>query len=101
MKTASPFRELETDVRRVRVRFAGKDLMLRDGGNLAAELLAAGVRTFRKTPVSGAQRGPFCMMGACFDCLVKIDGITRQACMAEVTAGLKVEMPNVGDDGDA
>jgi predicted molibdopterin-dependent oxidoreductase YjgC len=101
VKTASPFRELETDVHRVPVRFAGKDLMLRDGGNLAAELLAAGVRFFRHTPSSGAERGPFCMMGACFDCLVEIDGVTRQACMCEVRAGMDIGMPGPEGDGDA
>jgi predicted molibdopterin-dependent oxidoreductase YjgC len=101
VKTASPFRELEQGAGRVRVRFAGKDLMLRDGGNLAAELLAAGVRSFRQTPVSGAERGPFCMMGACFDCLVEIDGVTRQACMCTVSAGMDIGMPGTGGDGDA
>jgi predicted molibdopterin-dependent oxidoreductase YjgC len=31
------------------------------------------------------------MMGACFDCLVKIDGETRQACMETVRDGLVIE----------
>jgi len=36
-------------------------------------------------------RGPFCLMGSCFDCLVEIDGIpNRQACMVEVTEGMTV-----------
>lgn len=101
MKTASTFRELEPEGARVRVRFSGQDLMLREGGNLAAELLAAGVIPFRRTPVSGAPRAPFCMMGACFDCLVEIDGVTRQACMCEVGAGMEIAMPAAGRDGDA
>ncbi|MFU1477288.1 (2Fe-2S)-binding protein [Roseovarius sp. C7] len=49
-----------------------------------------GSNRFRRTPVSGAPRGPFCMMGACFDCLVEIDGVARQACMVEVCAGLDI-----------
>lgn len=101
MKTASTFRELEPEGPRVRVRFAGQDLTLREGGNLAAELLAAGVTPFRRTPVSGAPRAPFCMMGACFDCLVEIDGVTRQACMCEVGPGMEIAMPAAGRDGDA
>ena len=64
--------------------------MLADGMNLAAALLGAGKRAFRATPVSGAPRGPFCMMGACFDCLVEIDGVTVQACQEQVRAGLVV-----------
>lgn len=91
MKTASPFHEL-SDAARVPVRVDGRVLDLPEGGNLAAALLAAGVGSFRETPVSGAPRGPFCMMGACFDCLVEIDGVERQACMVEVTEGLSVDL---------
>ncbi len=100
MKTASPFLELE-DGPRVRVRFDGRALDLPEGANLAAALLAAGVQAFRATPVSGAPRGPFCMMGACFDCLVEIDGTVRQACMVEVTEGLEIARPRAGGPDDA
>ena len=89
MKTASPFLELESATR-VDVTWESETLSLPDGTNLAAALLAAGVDVFRRTPVSGAPRAPFCMMGACFECLVEIDGVTRQACMLEVTEGLNI-----------
>lgn len=89
MKPASPFLELE-DAPRVNVSFDGATFSLPKGANLAASLLAAGVEVFRNTPVSGAPRAPFCMMGACFECLVEIDGIARQACMIEVTEGLQM-----------
>jgi predicted molibdopterin-dependent oxidoreductase YjgC len=71
--------------------FNGRKLALPRHANLAASLLAAGITSFRTTPVSGAPRGPYCMMGACFDCLVKIDGETRQACMETVRDGLVIE----------
>jgi predicted molibdopterin-dependent oxidoreductase YjgC len=101
VKTASPFLELE-DSARVRVVFDNRPLDLPEGANLAAALLAAGVTVFRRTPVSGAPRAPFCMMGACFECLVEIDGIVRQACMLEVTEGMHIAFPPVGrDDNDA
>jgi predicted molibdopterin-dependent oxidoreductase YjgC len=29
-------------------------------------------------------------MGTCFDCLVEIDGVARQACMLNVRAGLAI-----------
>ncbi|MCA1777425.1 MAG: (2Fe-2S)-binding protein [Loktanella sp.] len=93
MKPASPFLELE-DASRVVVTFDGVALDLPEGANLAAALLAAGVDHFRRTPVSGAPRGPFCMMGACFDCLVEIDGVVRQACMIEVAEGMRVTKPH-------
>ncbi len=92
MNDASPFLDLAPDAApRVSVRFDGQDYALPEGANLAAALLAAGVRSFRETPVSGAPRAPFCMMGACYDCLVEVDGVTRQACMIEVSDGLIVD----------
>ncbi|MBO6884409.1 MAG: (2Fe-2S)-binding protein [Marivita sp.] len=96
MKPASPFLELD-DASRVDVVFDGMPLRLSDGANLAAALLAAGVSVFRETPVSGAPRAPFCMMGACFDCLVEIDGVVRQACMVDVSDGLIVRKPLSGE----
>ena len=45
----------------------------------------------RETPVSGAPRLPYCMMGACFDCLAEIDGVAnRQACMVPATPGMRI-----------
>lgn len=92
MNNASPFLETET-ASQVTVTFAGAPLDLPLGANLAAALLVAGVGAFRQTPVSGAPRGPFCMMGACFDCLVEIDGVSRQACMQTVVEGMDISRP--------
>jgi len=95
------FLEMDADARRVPVRFAGEVLMLPEGANLAAALLAAGVTVLRHTPVSGAPRAPYCMMGACFDCLVEVDGVVRQACMMEVAEGLEIARPHEGGTHDA
>ncbi|MCB9946673.1 MAG: (2Fe-2S)-binding protein [Rhodospirillaceae bacterium] len=96
VKTASPFLELDTAAPQGTVWFDGAPLDLPLGANLAAALLAAGVAVFRHTPATGAPRGPFCMMGACFDCLVEIDGVARQACMLEVADGLRITRPRGG-----
>jgi len=62
------------------------------GDTVAAALLAAGIAYCRITPVSGAKRAPYCMMGVCFECLVTIDGIgNRQACLIQVAEGMRVE----------
>jgi predicted molibdopterin-dependent oxidoreductase YjgC len=69
----------------------GEAVCARAGDTVAAALLGAGHRVTRTTPVSGAGRGPYCMMGACFECLVEIDGEpNRQACMVEVRDGMQV-----------
>ncbi|UWQ39400.1 (2Fe-2S)-binding protein (plasmid) [Leisingera aquaemixtae] len=100
MKTDSPFLELADDAPRVRVWFDGQPLDLPAGANLAAALLAAGVQVFRHTAVSGAPRAPFCMMGACYECLVEIGGRVQQACMLEVEEGMKIARPYEAEAGD-
>jgi len=72
--------------------FDGRELAGRAGDTVAAALLAAGVAACRATPVSGAARGPYCLMGICFECLVVIDGTAnRQACMVPLAEGMLVE----------
>ncbi|MHB2268204.1 (2Fe-2S)-binding protein [Aliihoeflea sp. PC F10.4] len=64
-----------------------------DGDTVAAALLLAGRTVFRQSAVSGVQRGPYCLMGACHDCYVEIDGIAnRQACLVQVRDGMKVSI---------
>lgn len=75
-----------------RVTVDGVAVELRPGETVAAALFLAGHKAGRTTPVSGAPRGPYCMMGVCFDCLVEIDGEgNRQACMVEARDGMVVK----------
>ena len=60
------------------------------GVTVAAALLYLDRLPTRRTPVSGAARAPFCMMGACFDCLVEIDGAPERACQRRVAEGMQV-----------
>jgi predicted molibdopterin-dependent oxidoreductase YjgC len=70
----------------------GKPVRARSGDTVAAALLAGGIDHCRTTPVTGAPRAPYCLMGVCFDCLVTIDGVgSRQACLVPVREGMKVE----------
>ena len=76
----------------VKLCFEGRDLTVRKGLSVAAALLGAGITHFRNTPVTSAERGPFCMMGVCFDCLLVIDGeANQQSCMVEVRDGMRIE----------
>ncbi|MFM0730052.1 (2Fe-2S)-binding protein [Paraburkholderia sediminicola] len=77
--------------RTVAISFDGKALRVPQGVSVAAALLAAGVERFRTTPVSGAARAPYCMMGVCFECLVEIDGVAnRQSCLVPVAEGMTI-----------
>ena len=91
MKSDSLFRRLHKPEGLLRFRWEDEEVTAAAGDNLAAALLAAGVTAFRATPVSGEARAPFCMMGACFDCLVEVNGEPAvQACMIEVEEGMQV-----------
>ena len=69
----------------------------RAGDTVAAALLATGIASCRTTPVSGAARAPYCMMGVCFDCLVTIDGVgNRQGCLVALQEGMAVETQRGG-----
>lgn len=75
----------------IQIWFNDQPLSVPGGRSVAAALLAAGVQRFRATPVSGAPRAPYCMMGACFECLVEIDGMpSRQSCMVMVQDGMRI-----------
>ena len=70
----------------------GEAVSGREGDTVAAALLALGRRSFRRTAVSGAERGPWCLMGVCHDCLVTVDGTGNvQACLVPLRAGMAVE----------
>jgi D-hydroxyproline dehydrogenase subunit alpha len=62
-----------------------------EGETIAAALSAAGITTLRYT-LSGAPRGLFCGMGACFDCVVTVNGrIGQRACVTPAASGMQVQ----------
>ncbi len=75
----------------VEISFAGKTISGYEGESLAACLTANGVRGFRTTK-SGVERGIFCGMGVCSECLVEVVGRSSlNACMTPLVEGMVVE----------
>ena len=69
----------------------GRAFLARVGDTVATALLLADCIEFRATPTRGAPRGPYCLMGACFDCLVTVDGQpNRQSCLVPVAPGMRI-----------
>ena len=61
-----------------------------DGISVAAAIAHAG-QPFRRS-VGGLRRAPFCGMGVCFECSVRIDGVAHQrSCMLPVREGMRVD----------
>src|SRR6202034_2564446 len=72
------------------IHFDGRPIPALDGETIAAALSAAGIVAFRHT-ASGAPRGLYCGMGACFDCVVTVDRrIGQRACLTKVADGMQV-----------
>lgn len=75
----------------VRFTMDGHTVEAREGDTVTAALVAAGREICRTTPVTGAPRSPYCLMGVCFECLVVIDGVgNRQGCLTPVREGMQV-----------
>ncbi|SVC85697.1 uncharacterized protein METZ01_LOCUS338551, partial [marine metagenome] len=84
--------------------FNGNPVVGRKGESIAASLIAAGIRNFRQDRV-GENRGIYCGMGTCFECLVHIDGSPSQrACLTPVEKDMDIRTqtyaPSVGPRND-
>ncbi len=85
------FRTLRDPERTVTLYIDGVGVVAGEGETIAAVLLRQAQPWSRTTPVSGARRAPFCMMGVCFDCLAEVDGAPSvQTCLTVVQAGMTV-----------
>ena len=80
----------------VALRWNGTEVRCRAGETVAVALLCAGRLDMRRSPRTGSPRGAFCMMGVCQECLVRIDGVLRQACLTPVENGMRVESVDPG-----
>lgn len=62
------------------------------GEPIAAALLAAGVRTFRKTVKTGEPRGLYCGIGQCNDCIMEVNGVPNiRTCVTLVEEGMIIK----------
>jgi hypothetical protein len=81
----------EVPPQNITITIDGQEEQAEAGEPLAAILLRRPPFTTRNTPVSGAARAPYCMMGSCFECLVRVDGVTStRSCMTPVREGMEV-----------
>ena len=70
----------------------GQPLHAAPGDTVASALLTAGVTAFSSAPRNGNARGPYCLIGNRYNCLVEIDGMPyRQACLTQVADGMRVQ----------
>ena len=83
----------------VEITLDGQSAAVQAEVNVAAALLAIGKITARISPASKKPCAPHCLMGVCFECLMEIDGIRRQACMTTVREGMVINRKVGEGDG--
>jgi predicted molibdopterin-dependent oxidoreductase YjgC len=75
----------------VQLRVNGRTVSVPHGTVLAAAIVAAGVKQFRRS-VSGQPRTPVCGMGVCMECRVTINGQTQsRSCQTLCESGMEVQ----------
>jgi predicted molibdopterin-dependent oxidoreductase YjgC len=67
----------------------GQEIGFREGESFAAALDAAGVRTFGSDSAGNLTRY-FCGIGACQSCLIRVDGVIREACITPARTGARI-----------
>jgi len=92
-------------LREINITIDGKKIKAIDGEPIASALIAAGIKTFRKTIKREDPRGYFCGVGRCTDCMMIVDGIRNvRTCITPVEDGMVVKtqygVGNGGPDND-
>lgn len=68
------------------------------GETVAGVLAASGINVFTTTYETDRERGQFCGMGVCYDCLVEVDGRhSQRACMTAAAPGMKIVVPALAE----
>ena len=76
----------------VQISVNGRIVHAIEGEPIAAALLAAGIRQFRRTLKYGTPRGVFCAIGRCTDCIMTVDGTPNvRTCVTPVRNGMVIE----------
>ena len=77
----------------------GKAVALPTGMSVAAALFSIGEAISRVSPTTHKPCSPHCLMGVCFECMMEIDGVQRQACLTEVYEGMVIDRHLDGHKG--
>lgn len=93
------FRFLSSSHPEVPVLVDGAECRLPVGIMLAAALMGVRGPAFSGSALAGAPRGPFCLMGSCFQCVAEVDGVPHQrTCRLTVRPGMRVRLRAAGRD---
>ena len=67
-----------------------KKYFAREGTSVALALYNNNYKKIRKSPKLKTDRGLFCMMGSCQECIVNIDGVKKLSCISKIKKNTKI-----------
>ena len=78
--------------REITIYYNGTPISAIEDEPIAAALMNAGIRSFRRTVKRNEPRGIFCAIGRCTDCMMIVDGRPNvRTCITGARDGMKVE----------
>ncbi|MBO1073941.1 (2Fe-2S)-binding protein [Roseomonas marmotae] len=81
----------DTDRAPLRLNLEGQEISALEGDTLLTALLAGGAGHLRESEFGDGHRAGFCLMGACQDCWVSVEGLGRvRACATLARDGMRV-----------
>lgn len=88
-----PIIDIPAQQKSVTIYFDGMPIEAIEGEPIAAALIHAGVKAFRRTPKYNQPRGIFCAIGRCTDCVMIVDGKPNiRTCVTPVRDGMNVQI---------
>lgn len=97
--TALPMPRLSPADATVTIELDGDQLQAREGEPVACAVIASDELIFSRSPKYHRPRGPFCMTGACAQCLMRVDGVPNiPTCRTAVKPGMRLERQNAMPD---
>lgn len=77
--------------KKVVIHVDGVEVKAYEGEPIAAALIAAGVKVFRRTRKRNEPRRVFCAVGRCTDCVMTVDGQPNvRTCVTPVRDGMEI-----------
>jgi predicted molibdopterin-dependent oxidoreductase YjgC len=84
-------RLVDQDRPEIRFTFEDREMTARQGDTLLTAILAGGETFLRESEFGDGRRAGFCLMGACQDCRVMLDGSGRvRACTTLLQPGMRL-----------
>lgn len=78
--------------KKITIYYNGEPIEAIEGEPIAAALINAGIRSFRRTARLNKPRGLFCAIGRCTDCMMIVDGKPNvRTCVTAARDAMKVE----------